>query len=231
MKKKVNISKLNKKAPFELPENYFDKLPGIIESRIAAEEDEKVTVFDALKVDKKNLFEVPENYFNKLPDLIQARIAEEEDEKAVVFDSIKVGKTLPFEVPKNYFNELPSIIQAKALAGSKKGRFSFGFAIEHVKWALVPALMALLIVSYAVFFNNDVESFNTEDLISQVSSEDLVAYLESSDISTDEIINAVNFEDLELEFELEESDMLDELDFSEEDMNDIFLEFDLETGV
>ena len=231
MKKKVDISKLNKKAPFELPENYFDKLPGLIESRIAVEEDEKVTIFDSLKVAKKTPFEVPENYFNKLPDLIQARITEEEVEKAVVFDSLKVGKTLPFEVPENYFNELPSIIQAKALESNKKESFSFGFAREHVKWALVPALIALLIVSYSMFFNKDVESFNTEDLISQVSSEDLVAYLEASEISTDEIINAVNFEELELEFEMEESDMLDELDFSEEDMNDILLEFDLEMGV
>ncbi|MFT7031951.1 MAG: 3-isopropylmalate dehydratase small subunit [Cyclobacteriaceae bacterium] len=231
MKKKVDISKLNKKAPFELPENYFDKLPGIIESRVDAEEDEKATVFDSLKVAKKTPFEVPENYFNKLPDLIQARITEEEDEKAVVFDSIKVGKTLPFEVPKNYFNELPSIIQARALESNKKGRFSFGFAREHVKWALVPALIALLIVSYSAFFSKDAESFNIEDLISQVSSEDLVAYLEASEISTDEIINAVNFEELGLKFEIEESDMLDELDFSEEDMNDILLEFDLEMGV
>lgn len=231
MKKKVDISKLNKKAPFELPKNYFDKLPGIIESRIVKEEDEKLEVFDALKADKKNPFIVPKNYFNKLPNLIQARIAEEEEEKVVVFDSLKVDKTIPFEVPNNYFNELPSIIQARAIVSDKKKNFSFGFARENVKWVLVPALIALLIVSYSIFFNKDVESFNTEELISQVSSKDLVAYLESSELSTDEIINAVNFEELELEFELKESDMLDELDFSEEDMNDIFLEFDLETGV
>jgi hypothetical protein len=191
MKKKVDISKLNKKAPFELPDNYFDKLPGIIESRIAEEEDARIRVFNSSKVDKK----------------------------------------LPFEVPENYFNDLPSIIQARAMNTNKKEGFSFGFAKENIKWALVPALIALLIVSYSVFFNYDRESFNTEQLISQVSSEDLVAYLESSEISEDEIMNSVDFEGLELEFESGESDMLDELDISEEELDDIFLEFDLETGV
>ena len=121
MKKKVDISKLNKKAPFELPDNYFDKLPGIIESRIAEEEDARIRVFNSSKVDKK----------------------------------------LPFEVPENYFNDLPSIIQARAMNTNKKEGFSFGFAKENIKWALVPALIALLIVSYSVFFNYDRESFNT----------------------------------------------------------------------
>ena len=59
----------------------------------------------------------------------------------------------------------------------------------------------------------------------------MVAYLESSEISEDEIMNSVDFEVLELEFESGESDMLDELDISEEELDDIFLEFDLETGV
>tara|TARA_R110000868_G_scaffold285803_1_gene546281 strand:- start:105 stop:683 length:579 start_codon:yes stop_codon:yes gene_type:complete len=192
MSKKLDISKLNKKAPYGVPKDYFEKLPGIIQSRIALED---------------------------------------EKDNVVVFDSIDTSKKLPFEVPERYFEQLPSVIQNKTLESKKSKEVSFGFGRQHVKWVLIPAAIAIFIVGRIFLFTESVETSNTEELIAQVSSQDLIAYLEMSDLSTDEIINTVNFEEMDLEFENTESDMLDELNFSDEEMDDLLNEFSLETDV
>ncbi|MEQ6120219.1 hypothetical protein [Reichenbachiella sp. MALMAid0571] len=192
MSKKPDISKLNKKAPYSVPNDYFEKLPDIIQSRIALEEDE---------------------------------------ENVVVFDSVKTSKKLPFEVPERYFEQLPSVIQNKTQKSKKSRVISFGFEQQQIKWVLIPAAIAVFVLGYSLFFNQKTETVNTEELIAQVSSEDLIAYLEMSDLSTDEIISTVNFEEIDLEFENTESDMLDELNFSDEEIDDLLIEFSLETDV
>ena len=186
---------------------------------------------DISKLNKKAPYSVPADYFDKLPDIIQSRIALEEEENIVVFDSIKVNKTIPFEVPERYFERLPSVIQNKTLESTRSKEVSFGFGRQYLKWALVPAAIAIFIVGRSFIFSDVVQTVDTDELIAQVSSQDLIAYLEMSELSTDEIINTVNFEEIDLEFENTESDMLDELNFSEEEIDDLLIEFSLETDV
>lgn len=192
MSKKQDISKLNKKAPYGVPKDYFENLPVIIQSRIALEN---------------------------------------EEDNVVVFDSIDTSKKLPFEVPERYFQQLPSVIQNKALETKKSKEVTFGFGNQQLKWALIPAVIVIFIVGKIFFFSDSIATSNTEELIAQVSSQDLIAYLEMSDLSTDEIINTLNFEEMDLEFENTETDMLDELNFSDEEMDDLLNEFSLETDV
>ena len=191
MGKKPDISKFSQKTPFEVPKDYFDKLPGIIQSRIGIEE---------------------------------------EDEKSAVFDRLKVNKDHPFEVPKNYFRDLPSTIQERTTENKKGFSWSWNWETQR-KWALVPAMLVVMITGYFVYQGQQTEQFDTDALIAQVSSEDLIAYLDATDISTEEIIGSVDFEGLDLEYSNEETDMLDELNFSGDDLDDIMLEFDLESGV
>ena len=186
---------------------------------------------DISKLNKKAPYSVPTDYFEKLPGIIQSRIALEEDEDVVVFDSIEASKKLPFEVPERYFEQLPSAIQNKTQKSKNSKEISFGFGHQQIKWALIPAAMAVFVLGYSLFFTKKTQTVNTDDLIAQVSSQDLIAYLEMSDLSTDEIISTVNFEEMDLEFENTEPDMLDELNFSDEEMDDLLNEFSLETDV
>jgi len=192
MSKKLDISKLNKKAPYGVPKDYFESLPEIIQSRISLED---------------------------------------EEDNVAVFDSIETSKKLPFEVPDRYFELLPSVIQNKTQESKKSKEVAFGFGRQQLKWALIPAAIAIFIVGRIFLFPSSIETSNTDELIAQVSSQDLIAYLEMSDLSTEEIINMVDFEDMDLEFENTESDMLDELNFSDEEMDDLLNEFSLETDV
>lgn len=186
---------------------------------------------DISKLNKKAPYGVPKDYFENLPVIIQSRIALEEEDNIVVFDSIETSKKVPFEVPERYFEQLPSVIQNKTLESKKSKEVSFGFGRQHMKWALIPAAIVIFIVGKIFFFSDSIATSNPDELIAQVSSQDLIAYLEMSDLSTDEIINTLNFEEIDLEFENTESDMLDELNFSDEEMDDLLNEFSLETDV
>lgn len=174
---------------------------------------------------------MPEGYFDKLPDIIQSRIAQEEEEDAIIFTSIPANQKMPFEVPDGYFEKLPSTIQARAIETKRSKSPLFGMANQRVKWALVPALLAIFLIGYSLWQNDTRESFDADELIAQVSSEDLVAYLEMSDISTEEIISEVDFENIELDTDTDETLLLDELNFTDSEMDDILLEFELDTGV
>ncbi|MFY0652057.1 MAG: hypothetical protein JXQ96_08500 [Cyclobacteriaceae bacterium] len=229
MKKKPNISKSDKKAPFEVPENYFDKLSAKIEARIEAEES-KSLVFDSLEIKKSTPFQVPEGYFDKLSVSIQEKVElEQADDFGLEF--INLPKQHPFQIPNRYFEELPSIIQDRVIETKKDSIFSWVFGTSQAKWALVPAMMALFILGYSLFFQGKNGTLNTEDIIAEVSTQDLVAYLEQSDLSSDDIIETVNFDDMELELDIENTDLIDELNFSDGEIDDILLEFEIETGV
>ncbi|MEQ9286633.1 MAG: hypothetical protein RIG77_06970 [Cyclobacteriaceae bacterium] len=186
---------------------------------------------DISKLNKKAPLSVPEGYFDKLPDIIQSRIAMEEEEEAIVFKSIPTKQKLPFDVPDGYFEKLPSTIQARAIDTTRSKTPSFGMANQRVKWALVPVLLAIFLIGYSLWHSENNESFDADQLIAQVSSEDLVAYLEMSDISTEEIISEIDFGHIDLDTETDETLLLDELNFTESEMDDILLEFELDSGV
>ena len=88
-------------------------------------------------------------------------------------------------------------------------------------------LLCFLMLFYFGQGNNNVpQDFDT--ILAQVSNEDIIAYLETTDITTEEIIEVIDFG--EIEFDLyEDGSIIQELeDFGEEDLNILFDKYGLD---
>lgn len=130
-----------------------------------------------------------------------------------------------YTVPDRYFDELPSIIQAKAV--EKKPFYQLPAFNLGLKLAL-PTAFVLIFVIYSGFFKSEqlpVGNFDT--LISEVTTEDLVAYLGDSDISTQEIIDYVSLDDFALESMIDETDILINDDLEDTDINEMIDDLEL----
>ncbi len=120
-----------------------------------------------------------------------------------------------YTVPDRYFEELQANIQATVI---EKKRFYQLPAVNLGLRLALPAAFFLAFIVYAGFFKSEqlpVENFDT--MISAVTTEDLMAYLEDSEISTEEIIDNVSFDDMMLEDEMDilNSDDLDDINLDE----------------
>lgn len=101
-------------------------------------------------------------------------------------DLNELDKNQPFKAPDGYFEELPSLIQSKAVDSGRNTRI---WELPAVRWATVPAMMLVAIV---IFFALPSENQNPEDLLSEVSTEELIAYLETSEMSTTELLEMID---------------------------------------
>jgi len=92
-----------------------------------------------------------------------------------------------FNVPEGYFDKLPNTIQARIT--SQKGAFSWSSPwVTALKYA-VPAVV--LVVAGILWFNKPVQ--NAETILASIQTEDLVAYLDDSDLTTDDVLESVDF--------------------------------------
>lgn len=97
-----------------------------------------------------------------------------------------IPKKNVFEVPEGYFDSLPGIIQAR-VAQEKKEPF-WVFPVHYsVKYA-VPAL-AIVLIAFFIWSKPSIQS--ADDLLASVDSASLVAYLEDSDISSDDLLESI----------------------------------------
>jgi hypothetical protein len=97
-----------------------------------------------------------------------------------------------FNVPEGYFDKLPTQIQSR-VAGGEKRQFAF---IGSLKYAL--PIIALLIVGIFWFYPIQPQQDSTA-ILATVNTEDLVAYLDESDLSTDEVLESVDFNTTDLD--------------------------------
>jgi len=93
-----------------------------------------------------------------------------------------------FEVPEGYFDRLPMNIQAKVeTAGETHSLPVWNLALRY---ALPIAIVAIAMVYYF-----KPTSYQTEELLAEVSNEHLVAYLSESEINEHDLLEIVNFND------------------------------------
>ena len=102
-----------------------------------------------------------------------------------------------YSVPDAYFDQLPNRIQSRVL--KRKSVFGFGFDWSHVWKIATPAIAVILIVLY---FGPQLtrQTQSAEQILAQVSSEDLIAYLQTTDITEEEIVELVDFSDIDLDY-------------------------------
>jgi hypothetical protein len=100
-----------------------------------------------------------------------------------------------FKVPDGYFEELPSKVQKRIEQGSPVREESFFY-----RYKLQYALPAIAFLAVAIFvFTPKSSSADAETLLAAVSTEDLISYLNESDVTTDEVFNHIDFDDTDLD--------------------------------
>jgi hypothetical protein len=132
-----------------------------------------------------------------------------------------IPKKQVFNVPDGYFEHLSSTIQARVAERDSRRATAFFTLPVVVRYALP----ALVLAAIGVFwFQNNPSQKDAESILASVSTEDLVAYLNDSEISTEELVNAADFDaddldDIESEvYQLHFDDLnLDDMQLDERD--------------
>ena len=86
-----------------------------------------------------------------------------------------------FKVPERYFDELPMRIQDRISGKSESAPsmvFNWSLAIKMA----LPALVLAIVVGFGIIFQNDDTYQDAETLLAQVSTEEMIAYLQETDI-------------------------------------------------
>ena len=128
-----------------------------------------------------------------------------------------IPKNHPFKVPEGYFDRLPAIIQSRVAEKLpvKEAKPYFRYALQY---ALPVVMLAILAVIYLVpSAPKDVET-----MLASVSTEELAAYLEESEITTEELMEEMDLDNESIEaiegesyFNFDDMENVDELELLE----------------
>ena len=130
----------------------------------------------------------------------------------------ELPKKSVFSTPDGYFDKLPAIIQQKAVDTDK-----VGLAISRLPifYRLAgPALALVMVLTYFALRPSD-QQFNVEAMLDEVSTTELVGYLNESDISTEELLSMMDLEEFDTDGMTDEIELL-----NDDEMDDILNEFD-----
>ena len=130
-----------------------------------------------------------------------------------------IPKKEVFNVPEGYFDKLPGIIQARVAKPEKERSPAWGFALRYA----LPAVVVLAVT--IVWFNQSRKVTDAEQLLSSIQTEDLVAYLNDSDITTEELLAEVEWSDEDAK-EIEGN--VYDLNLEGESLDDIVSEMELD---
>ena len=105
-----------------------------------------------------------------------------------------IPKKHPFEVPEGYFDSLPGIIQSRIADKSevREAKPYFRYALQY---ALPVVILAIVTIIYVV----PSKPQSIDSMLSSVSTEELVAYLEQSEITTEELLETIELNDENVE--------------------------------
>ena len=132
-----------------------------------------------------------------------------------------------YTVPDKYFDQLPTRIQARV--NEKKPVFKLSFNWNITLKVAVPAFAVVLLLFY-FGINENYNNQSASEILAQVSTEDLVAYLETTDITTDEIIEEIDFSNIDIDF-YDDQILIRDLEMDEESIDILYDEFGLESEI
>lgn len=123
----------------------------------------------------------------------------------------EISRETPFKVPDGYFDRLPGVIQARIAKPESRLWFT-----PSLKFAI--PVMALL-VAFTIWFTNR-EGNSIEQQLNEIQIEQLMAYLEESELSDDLMNEEVTLSEEDL-YELEENvfSSMEPIDFTSEELN------------
>ena len=126
-----------------------------------------------------------------------------------------------FEAPAGYFEKLPGLIQARVAKPAADDSW-----IPSFRGALRYALPVLVVGVVSWLYLRLPDGPTAEDLIASVDSNNLVAYLEESDITAEDVLDDFQLSDEDAEAIQNRS--FDELDVNEEDVEYLSNEFGID---
>lgn len=130
-----------------------------------------------------------------------------------------IPKKQNFEVPEGYFEKLPGIIQSRVTKPREDA--SWWSAYRYSVRLVLPAV--IFVVAGIFWYNHSQGDKNVENILASVQTEDLVAYLNEGDLTTDELLEDVEFNDQDA-MQIEES--VFELQLSDPAFEEIFNEIE-----
>lgn len=134
-----------------------------------------------------------------------------------------IPKTNIFKVPDGYFEKLPLEIQDRVEKNNpvRASRPYFRYALQYA----IPVFL-IAIVSFFIFRPSATPT--VESMLSSVSTDELVAYLAESNLTTDELLENFEFDAISIEA-IEQEVYIDfELDSNDLDLLNSELDFDLD---
>ncbi len=129
----------------------------------------------------------------------------------------EIDKDNIFKVPENYFEELPGRIQSKIR--SREKRF-----LPEINWlGILKISVSLAAVLFFVLYFAPLKTSTgptaPEAILAQVNTDDVIAYLELTDINIDELIVQTDPDAVDL-WQDEDDPLIDELDLDEDQLQD-----------
>ncbi len=137
----------------------------------------------------------------------------------------KIGT--PFKVPEGYFDQLNKEILSRTVEVADE-KITKQVWLTPVRMSIAAAITIIMAVSGVLFFNND-SSTTPEDFLAEVSSEDIMLYLSDNNISEQELLDEIEFNDYQLDWE--ESSPLDELELNDGALDEYILEYDITENI
>jgi hypothetical protein len=131
--------------------------------------------------------------------------------------------------PEGYFDRLPGIIQAKTAHQAGKGGRQIVWS-RALKLVPVAALLVLIALYSGIFQGDDTEP-GFEAFLTEVSSEDIIWYLEELDISNEEILEEVDLKALSLELDHMDDPLMNSLEIEDEALIQLYDDFDLQDSL
>ncbi len=133
-----------------------------------------------------------------------------------------------YSVPDKYFDQLPGKIQSRINEEQPVSWLSWNWSLTY-KLA-VPVAAIILMVFY--FGNlNDQTPQDAGAILAEVSTDDIIAYLDYADLTTEEIVEVIDIDDIEFEL-YENSPIIEDLnDIDEDEMNLLYEQYGLDEDI
>lgn len=104
------------------------------------------------------------------------------------------SKKESFTVPDGYFDKLPTIIQTRAIESTKKKPLLSPVGVLSFA---IPSILLLIIAWYFGYKyqnNSYQQDSKIELMLAEVTTEELVNYLDNTDLSSEDLLELVSFE-------------------------------------
>jgi hypothetical protein len=130
-----------------------------------------------------------------------------------------------YTVPDKYFDQLPTRIQSRV--NDKKPVLGVRLNWKLALKVTVPVVAVVMILFYFGIATMKNSTLSSEELLAQVSTDDLIAYLETTDITADEIIEEVDFTNIDLDF-YENGPIMQDIELNNEEIDALLDEYGID---